>query len=162
MAAELQPRVVLASMPWAPVTEPSIALGILHAQLKRNAISSRVLHANIALLRYVTFDTYLLVAGFWALNEFVFTESLSPGIDDDQLKALVERCMIHLSGGGRGNTHSRYPDAASLVEMLLRFRDTVAPRYLEECAAEILADDPTMVGLTCLFDQTLASVALAK
>jgi hypothetical protein len=149
-------------MPWAPVTEPSIALGILHAQLKRGGVSTRVLHANIALLRRVSFETYILVAGLWALNEFVFTESLSPGLDDEQLQTLVERCTIHLRGRGNDYGHSRYKSAESLAEMLLRFRDTVAPAYLEECADDIVASEPTLVGLTCLFDQALASVALAQ
>jgi len=155
-----QPRVVLVSMPWAPVTEPSLALGILHAQLRKAGINSRVLHANIALLRYVTFETYVRVADMWALNEFVFTEALSPGVDDAQLEALIERCVTHVSNSG--HRHSRYTTVRSTAEMLLRFRDEVAPAFLDECADEILADNPTLVGLTCLFDQTAASAALAK
>ena len=46
--------------------------------------------------------------------------------------------------------------------MLLRFRDEVAPAYLQECANKILAHKPTLLGLSCMFDQTLASVAVAK
>ncbi len=155
-----KPRVVLVSMPWAPVSEPSLGLAILHAHLKQAQIQSRVFHASIALLRYVKFETYSTVSEFWGLNEFVFTEALSPGIDEVQLQALVEQCIIHSEGRRPGR--DAYPDAESLAEMLLRFRDEAAPRYLEDCAENILADDPTLVGLTCLFDQTLASVALAK
>ena len=155
----MQPSVVLASMPWAPVTEPSLALGILKSQLKQAGIACRVVHANLGLLRHITYETYTSIAEYWGLDEFVFTECLSPGVDDRQIAALVERCFEHLRSGAR---QSRYATVPALCEMLLRFRGEIAPAYMEECAAEILRDRPTMVGFSCMFDQNLASVAVAK
>lgn len=156
---ERLPSVVLASMPWAPVTEPSLALGILVAQLRAHGIRARSLHLNVDLLEHVSFETYVKVAEFWGLDEFVFSESLSPGIDDPQLNALVDRCVDHLSGD---HAEDKYATPEALLEMLLKFRMDVAPAFIANCAQRVLAQTPTMVGLTCMFDQTIASVALAK
>jgi ribosomal peptide maturation radical SAM protein 1 len=153
------PAVVLASMPWAPVTEPSLAMGILVAQARRAGFRARSMHLNIDLLEHVTFETYVKVAEYWALNEFVFTELLSEGVDDAQTLALIDRCAEHLSGD---RISPRYATVESLLDMLLKFRFEVAPGYLQQCAEKVLAERPTMLGLTCMFDQTLASVALAK
>jgi len=157
--AVVEPCVVLVSMPWAPVPEPSLALGILSAQLKRDRIPAKVIHANVTMLKYVTYTTYTEVAGYWALNEFVFTELLSPGIDDVQLSALADRCTRHSEGSARSE---RYATPEALLDMLLRFRGEVALDYLQEVADDVLRDAPSLVGLTCMFDQTMASVALAK
>jgi ribosomal peptide maturation radical SAM protein 1 len=155
----MRPFVALASMPWAPVQEPSLALGILQAQLKRNSIKSKALYLNTQLLKHVSYETYLDVAGYWGLNEFVFAELLSPGEDAKQLNALAERCAAMKNGSSPAE---RYATPEALLEMLLRFRGEVALDYLEECADEVLRHEPTMLGLTCMFDQTLASVALAR
>lgn len=155
----MRPSVALASLPWAPVTEPSLALAILVAAARGSNIPAKALHLNTELLQDVTFDTYVAVAEYWGINEFVFTDSLSHGLDDWQLDALVDRCAAHLKNGREG---LRYATVESLVDMLLRFRFDVAPAFLERCADKVLATEPTMFGLTCMFDQTLASVALAK
>ncbi len=155
----MAPSLVLASMPWAPVTEPSLALGILTAQARKAGIRAKAIHLNIDLLEHVTFDTYVKVAEYWGVNEFVFTELMSPGVDDAQVEALVDRCAEHLSGDRQD---PRYETIEALLEMLLKFRFEVAPGYLERCADKVLAEEPTLLGLTCMFDQTLASVALAQ
>lgn len=146
-------------MPWAPVQEPSLGLALLQAELQNQSIPVRTLHLNTRLLKYVKYKTYVDLAGYWGLNEFVFTELLSPGEDDAQIAALADRCAAMRETEFQGRP---YPTPAALLEMLLRFRGDVALDYLSECAEEVLKHEPTMVGLTCMFDQTLASVALAK
>lgn len=155
----MEPSVVLASMPWAPVQEPSLALGLLGATLRAHDVRTRVMHLNTLLLEHVTYDTYVDLAGYWGLDEFVFTELLSPGLDDAQVEALAERCTAMRRTVDPGQ---RYPAPSDLLDMLLRFRGEVALDYLEQCADRVLAQRPTMLGLTCMFDQTLASVALAR
>lgn len=146
-------------MPWAPVTEPSLALGILRARLKADGVWSRVWHANIELLRHVTYATYNAVAEMWGLNEFAFTQALAGEVDETQLRAIVERCEEQLEGE---SLLPRYSTLHTMVELCLKLRDETGPHFLEQCAETILADSPTMVGMSCMFDQTLASVALAK
>src|SRR5262249_17058337 len=81
------------------------------------------------------------------------------GVDDSQIEALVERCADHLTGDRQ---NSRYTTVEALLDMLLQFRYEVVPTYLADCVDKVLTHEPTLLGLTCMFDQTLASVALAK
>ncbi|WP_299656274.1 RiPP maturation radical SAM C-methyltransferase [uncultured Jannaschia sp.] len=159
MVVVMDPVVTLVSMPWAPAVEPSLALGILTAQMRRHDIACRAIHASSDLLRFVTYPTYTAVAEFWGLNEFVFTGEISPGLDERQRQRLIDRCFVHAA---QDRPAFQYKTVPSLMDMLLRFRDEVAPEYLNACCDRVLENDPTLVGFTCMFDQTLASVALAR
>ncbi len=147
-------------MPWPTVTEPSLGLGILKAQLTREGIKARVFHAYVDLLRHVTFETYAFVSSCWGLNEFVFTKGLDAAPDEKQLECLGDECIERIRANQK--SHSKYRDARSLADLFLRLRDEIIPAYLAECADHIAAQNPTMVGFTCMFDQSIASVALAQ
>jgi ribosomal peptide maturation radical SAM protein 1 len=45
---------------------------------------------------------------------------------------------------------------------LIWLRQEVIPQWLNKWAHEIAQSGPTLVGFTCMFDQTIASIALAK
>ena len=152
-------NVVLVSMPWTTVLQPSLGLAVLRAELRRQAIACRVFHANLWLLKYLSAETYFGVARLDGLNEFLCTALLDPEIDAIQLEALAQHCRI-ICASGRSLAHYREPE--ELFELLLAIRNHVIPRFLGECAEKILAMQPTMVGFSCLFDQTLAAAALAK
>lgn len=144
-------------MPWTTPAEPSLGLGILGSQLTQDGIDCRVYHASLGLLDFVSAETYDVIAGCWAINELMFTRVIDPVMDEQQLEALAAQCKEYASTG----SHSRYRTASSLFEMFLRIRDEVIPQYLVRCAEEILAWEPTLVGFTCMFDQTFASISLA-
>ena len=152
------PRVALVSMPWAPISEPSLGLGLLKQQLVDEGVEARVFHFNLGLLRYMTDAAYQQVSACWGLNEFVFTGVLDPAWSDDQLHCLMERCIANT----RFDDDFAFPNATVLSEALLALRHDIVPRFLIECASEVLRYEPTLVGMTCMFDQTLASAALAK
>lgn len=153
----IAPRVALVAMPWPGLAEPSLGLATLKAELSRNAIPCRVHHLYIGLLRHVTQETYDAFSRMVGLNEFLFTAPLDD-VDAVQLDRLLDVCAD--PEGTR--PHPRYPTAVDLAEAALRVRNEIVPVYLEECADRVLADDPTIVGFTCMFDQTIASVALAE
>ena len=71
---------------------------------------------------------------------------------------MMERCIAHTNG----NVGLTLRSPADFGKMLIRIRHEGVPQFLADCAEEILAYEPTMVGFTCLFDQTMASVALAS
>src|ERR1041384_64890 len=128
-----KPSVLLLSMPWTAITEPSLGLAILKTQLTSERIACTISHLNLFLLKYMRASTYLGITNMYALNEFFFTrvfeETLAP---------------------------------AQLAELYLRIRNEVIPKFLEDCLAVVAKSDATMVGFTCMFDQTIASLALAK
>jgi ribosomal peptide maturation radical SAM protein 1 len=144
-------------MPWATPVEPSLGLAILKAQLTAEGIESRVFHSNIRLLRYLTATAYRDLAICYGFNEFAFTSVLDWNVDQTQAEIMMERCIAHTNG----NVRLRLRSPASFGKMLIRTRHEAVPQFLADCADEILEYEPTMVGFTCLFDQTMASLALA-
>src|SRR5687768_14377196 len=64
------PSVLLISMPWAPILEPSLGLAILKTRLQDQGISCRVIHLNLQLLKFLKPDSYDKLAEIYALNDF--------------------------------------------------------------------------------------------
>lgn len=152
------PKAVLVSMPWTTVLQPSLGLGVLCAELRSEGLACRAFHANLLLLKHMRAATYDALAHSDVLNEFLFTAPLDV-VDEAQLDALCARCKL-LCAAERNPPG--YEDPAELYELILALRDEVVPAFLADCAERILAMEPTLVGFTCLFDQTLASAALAR
>lgn len=149
----------LVSMPWAPVHEPSLALGILKKCLIDANYTARAFHFSSSLLRWVSAETYQLVADSWAVNEFLFTAEISGYAepDDIQFNVLKQLCENY----AKSNRSVKYDTPESLVKLFLDLRTQVIPEYLNTCVDEILLTSPSIVGFTCMFDQTMASIALA-
>jgi len=153
------PRVLLLSMPWAKLAEPSLGLAILQAVLMREDIESRVRHFGIELLRYVKASSYTAIADINALNEFLFTQSLERDISAKQLIALS-----HVADGlmaKPSELSTRAQTRAEFIDYFLTIRNRAVPGYLDECVSFVKAHQPTLVGFTCMYDQTFASLALA-
>jgi ribosomal peptide maturation radical SAM protein 1 len=154
------PSVVLVSMPWTTLGEPSLGLSVLKSVLDGRGHACRVRHLNLFLLQFIRAPTYFAIANSFALNEFVFS-----GVFDEELAPLQRRWLRlkveeMLTVGLIDETRFRGIDG--VVEQVVRLRQEIVPRWLEECADEIAASPATLVGFTCMFDQTVASLALAK
>jgi ribosomal peptide maturation radical SAM protein 1 len=145
-------------MPWAALGEPSWGLGVLKACLERAGVAVRVRHLNLFLLRYVRASTYVALANAYAINDFVFTYNLDPTVAGVQYRLIRER-LTELAEIGILRL-SEDPDEA--VETLIKARQTIVPRWLDECAEFVVNENPTLVGFTCLYDQTISSIALAR
>ena len=152
------PNVVLVSLPWTTLIQPSLALGILKAKLTRENVASRVYYANLDILKYLTYETYHTAADCWGINDFLFTAVLDSAVDERQLETLKALCVTF----AKRQVHKRYASAEDLFTLFLALRDRIIPQYVAECADRILSMDPTLVGFTCMFDQTIASAAVAK
>lgn len=154
------PRVVLTSMPWCPINEPSLALASLNGFLTSKEIYCRSFQANIFLLKYIKASTYKNISELFSLNDFLFTYTFENNIDKNQDEELRKLTSDLFMFDWRWNT--RFSTANDIFDFLLTIRNEVIPKYIEECAERILDMNPTMVGLTCTFDQTLSSLALSK
>jgi ribosomal peptide maturation radical SAM protein 1 len=153
------PRVVLASLPWTTLSEPSLGLAILKSVLNEASIECRVRHLNLFALRHLRAATYCTLANVFALNDFLFAGAIDPHVSTAQRRWLRSKTVEALSYGLID--HAAHGGIDGVVDELLRLRQDVFPAWLGECADEIVASDPTLLGLTCMFDQTIASVALA-
>ncbi len=152
------PSVTLVSMPWTTLSEPSLGLSLLRAALDEAGIAARVCHLNLELLQWLKPVTYLGLASTYALNDFLFTGGLDPGLVPRQERLLREQAHELVS---RGIDERLHRGVDGVMRKLLALRDDTIPRWLEEVAARIADSDATLVGFTCMFDQTIASVALA-
>jgi ribosomal peptide maturation radical SAM protein 1 len=155
--------VELVSMPWTSLNEPSLGLGILSAVLAEAGLSATVRHLNLQLLRYLRPATYRALAESFALNDFLFS-----GVPDPT-STTRQRGWLHTKASGlvTSGQLARAPGGGSpsvdeVTVTLLDLRARVIPAWLEE-QADLLARSPApLVGFTCMFDQTIASVALAQ
>ena len=145
-------RVALVSMPWGPVTDPPLGLSILRSCLSEVHIQTRVFHFNLLLLRHLWYSTYREIADIYALNDFVFSGIL----DNTQMtKRRFEDLREEIAKVGLENPEQT-------MKKVLKIRESVVPNYLNECVRTLMSESPSFIGFTCSYDQTMASLALAK
>ncbi len=155
-----QPSVLLVSMPWTNLTEPSPALGLLAGVLEREGIRTRCLHLNLFMLQYLRAETYNELASIYSLNDFLFSRVLDPELTHSQLRRLRQKVGETLNRGVIDPR--RFGGVQGFVDALLALRNEVIPSWLDSWATEIAEHPSSLVGFTCMFDQTIASLALAS
>lgn len=153
-------KVLLLSMPWTSLIEPSLGLGILKAQLNKVKISCTIKHFNIFFLKHISASTYTSICNLFALNDFLFSAVLEKEISAFQLKELSRRIKYIIDD--KSFQDERYKTEEEILGLLVHLRNEVVPAFLEDCMDTVRKSSSTMVGFTCMFDQTIASLALAK
>lgn len=142
-------RVLLLLMPWANPSFPNLAIGLLKAVLDREGIPADTLHANVLAADalgdpelYDAFSTDLA-------SELVFAPLYRGGSRQDAADALAER-LSPAELGPDGDSH--------------RFLHTInwAERLIETLTTEVPWQHYDVAGFSLSFQQTMASLALAK
>lgn len=154
------PNVWLGSLPWTNITQPSLGLAILKAVLAAQGIPARVEHLNLEMLRFLREGTYVGLAQVWALNDYVFTGNLDAAPTGYRRRLLTETAA-ELWWSPTFNKADA-GDLDAVTAGIDRLRDVTVPAWLAETADRLAAEPYTMYGMTCVFDQTFASVALGK
>jgi ribosomal peptide maturation radical SAM protein 1 len=152
--------VLLASMPWAPLNEPSLGLGILAAALNKDGIACKVSHLSIQLLRYLKASTYIGVASQFALNDYIFTAK----IDTDAPSPLQKEIIKYWAHSNTKMDQGEYKPPTSEKKFsayLARLRQEAIPHFLDDCLDEVLRSNADVIGFSCMYDQTISSLALA-
>ncbi len=158
--APREPRVLLVSPPWTSLNEPSLGLALLSAVLEKAAIPRRVVHLNLFTLAFLRAETYAALARVYALNDFLFSGVLDPEVTPRQLRLLREKASELVSLGTID--HRKYGGIPGIVDQILRLRSEVIPQWIETQALRMLSWKPTLVGFTCMFDQTIAAAAISS
>jgi ribosomal peptide maturation radical SAM protein 1 len=143
-------------MPWASLDRPSLALALLAEAAEASGEVERVdtLHANLQWARWLLdldepigpaeFDDYGLENYFLGFGDWVFTSALY----GQPWKVVDFKLYAEASG--------QDPSAAVRLHGL-------APSWIDGIAAEIVRTyRPDVVGFTTTFQQTIASLALAR
>ncbi|HEX6291753.1 MAG TPA: RiPP maturation radical SAM C-methyltransferase [Herpetosiphonaceae bacterium] len=158
-----QRDVVLVSMPFGPLMQPSIALGLLKASLGPLNISAEVLYFTMRFAQRISPQTYERIANeaasFDLVGEWTFSSALF-GADQLDFDGYMED-VLHRRAPGHLEAQAWNPLPDSFIEDVLRVRAQVES-FLDECAQDVLKRRPRIVGFTSVFEQQIPSLALAK
>jgi hypothetical protein len=136
-----RPRVLLVDMPFASVYMPSLALGLLKAELRSEGIACDVLYLNVLFAQMVGWDAYGVVERSSALlaGEQMFARDLFDGRipSDHEYDAEVV---------------ARFDPRLQLDVRHLRLN---VPSFLANCMGRIPWDHYDMVGFSSKFEQNL-------
>ncbi len=153
-------RTTLVCMPWLLVDSPCIQLGQLQASLAQSDLPAVTCSFHLALVEFakrrcgddaLTPGEYEEVSTRWAnfgLPEWLFAVPPfmpAPRVEDARFVATL--CSAGI--------------APPLLIKLQALRAAM-PEFLAECATEVLASAPDLVGFTLVYSQTVPSVALAR
>lgn len=142
-------------MPAAEVTRPSLAIGILTAVLRGRGVSVRGHYENVHWFAEIGPDAHeavLATSPADMLVEWVFAgAALDREADAGAFAELLQR------RDGRLAQASTDVVVASLEQLR-----GAAPAFIAAAADRVLADSPTAVGCTSMFQQHMASLALLR
>lgn len=144
-------RVLLISMPFGAVERPSLALGLLQAHCTADWVPCETQYLNLAFAERIGLPEYLWVCNTVPYTAFaadwLFAAALYGTDGDDGFVDTVLRELWHQDSADIGR--------------LLRVRESV-PGFLLDCLEGIPWDGYTLVGFTSVFQQNIASLALAR
>jgi ribosomal peptide maturation radical SAM protein 1 len=147
-------RVLLICMPFGAIERPSLALGLLDAHCRRLGIECQTRYLSFDFARHIGVADYLWMCGeevpYTAFaGEWMFSSALY-GTEKANDQAYVDGV---LRGTWRLND--------GVIARLNHIRDSVAS-FLDACLADIRWSDYTFIGFTSVFQQNIASLALAR
>ena len=152
-------------MPFGPLNLPSIGLSLLRAVLERERIPARIEYLTFPFAATIGAGPYTDIADgkpstCHLAGEWVFAGSLFEQSTDQASRYVDE--LLRGPGSACGvDEDPQLPAADEFVEGILRARAAATP-FLDECADRLAATCPRIVGFTSVFQQQLASLALAK
>ena len=149
-------------MPYAMVSWPSLGLSLLHSQLRRRGITSKVYYLNLFFSSLMSPEAYQALAigtpnNTNLLGEWTFAEALwgaDPGRDDTYLSAV-------LSAADRGQHSLISAELDACRQRGLTARAKVGT-FLDRCMEAADWASIRIVGFTSVFQQHISSLALAK
>jgi ribosomal peptide maturation radical SAM protein 1 len=147
-------KVLYICMPFASASWGSLALGTLKAIGQREGISADVSYLNIPFVTTIGEERYNELREK-IQAEICFTMALFPDVSP------VELWRQYLSV----NRGARVPDAETLGELERDFVEIAArqaPELLDKAMAEIAWEDYDIIGFTTGYNQTVASLAMAR
>jgi len=158
-----QADVVLVSMPFGELFSPSMGLSLLKGALNRDDVASVIRYFGLPFARrigrplYFDLSTDDRLSARQLTGEWLFAASLfdRTAEDDEQYFDDILRCR---SGWVIEDVAPLHP---ATIRRLAENRRHVEP-FLDECVEEVLALRPRLVGFTTVFQQHVASLALAR
>lgn len=149
-------NVLLISMPFASVQFASMGLSSLRPMLEREGIACDILYENFSFRNFVNdTDDYDDLTERCLLGEWVFGRELFGEIWADSRRGSLEELSAIMK------SRSGLKDPDRLVDVVFKYRQA-AGAFLEQCMAEVDWGKYKIIGFTSVFDQQIASLALAQ
>src|SRR5580704_8186017 len=168
-AAQAGSGVCLVSMPYASLTRPSLALGLLSAILAAEGFQVKAAHANLWFAESVGLRLYqqaesspiVFLSGEWTFAAAAFADDpRREAKDAEYLRQVREEFLRQQREGYQAAIQilGRNP-ADAIVRDLWALR-AAATLFVDEVARRVLATGARVVGCTSTFEQHVASLAL--
>jgi ribosomal peptide maturation radical SAM protein 1 len=156
--------VLLVSMPFGPLFSPSLGLSLLQPQIAAKGMTCRIDYFTLpfaarigeALYSKITHQNRAMSRAF--VGEWIFSHALYDWDAGHDERYLAEVLLKPPAWLGRNPTR---PPAPGELRAILAARD-IASSFVDWCADRVADSQPRIVGLTSVFQQHLASLALAK
>lgn len=150
-------RVALVVAPWASTTRPSLAAGILQSLAMRTGVQCASHYANLDFGSIFGARAYESVAGdtsLFPLGEHFFAADLfgREALQSDEFMRRYVRPVGSVAG-----RHVTFE-----WDTLCAVRDHIVPSWLDHWTDVLLADGAPVIGFSCVFNQVLPSLALAR
>jgi ribosomal peptide maturation radical SAM protein 1 len=148
----------LINMPFGSIQHPNLALGLIKSQLAQNDITSIVHNLNILFAQMIGFSGYEYIAMFkgvdiqaseWLFARAAWREDFGPPEDD-----FLDICDKELPP---------IPKVSDKKAWLKKIRQQAVPQFFHETIKQLtVSGPPQIVGFSCLFFQTISSLALGR
>jgi ribosomal peptide maturation radical SAM protein 1 len=162
--ADADADVCLVSMPYASLSTPSVALGLLKAILTDSGIATAVAYANLWFAEHTGLARYELCASnaptVYLMGEWTFAGAAFP--DDPGRAAKDEEYLRQLSAADALHQVRRHSMPGVTLEQEMRALREDAISFIDTAARRVLATGARIVGCTSTFEQHTASLALLR
>ena len=156
--------VLLVSMPFGPLLSPSLGLSLLQPQVAARGLTCRCQYFTLGfgevigekLYSKITSENRAMSRSF--VGEWIFSHALYDWDETHDARYIAEVLLKPPAWLGRNTTR---PPTRGEIRALHAARDA-ASAFIDACADRVVAAQPRMVGLTSVFQQHLASLALAR
>jgi len=150
----------LVSMPFGPITQPSIGLTLLKGVLARAHLPANIVYATLTFAEMIGGDVYTQISSgnpyVDLAGEWVFSNALFDGQNGKHARYIDD---VLRRKSPLNNRLAPVPE--DHINKLMFALDYVEP-FLAQMVDDICARQPRIVGLTSVFQQHVASLCLAK
>lgn len=162
--------VALVSMPFGPLFQPSFGLSLLKAALAPLDLTTQVHYFTLRFAELIGASLYARIcnpggvaspfSNVDLIGEWIFSEALF-GAERLDRDGYIENVLRRRLRAEPGADQARRALGEKLIQHILKMRER-APAFLDGCLATALRERPRIVGFTSLFEQQVASLALAR
>jgi ribosomal peptide maturation radical SAM protein 1 len=157
--------VVLVTMPFGPLLQPSLALSLLRDVTAATGARVRVEYLNIDFAVRLGAESYVRLAEgepspSVLAGEWVFAGALFPEAAEDA-EAYLGKVLAGALDVGVLRAGS-FGDVDDGLRRRLALARSLVERFLDDAAARVLSWNPSVVGFSSVFQQHIASLALAE